>query len=194
MITHIQGRLVELNPAFVVIECNGVGYLLNISLNTYSKLGESESCRLYSHLVIKEDSHTLYGFHNKLERQIFRLLISVSGVGASTARVILSSMLPEEIRDAIVSENIALITSVKGIGAKTAQRIIIDLKDKMTDLQIGNVDILNVKNNNKRNEALSALETLGFSIKDINKVLDSVFSENPDASVEQVIKMSLKKL
>ena len=113
MITHIQGRLVELNPAYVVIECNGVGYLLNISLNTYSKLGESESCKLYSHLVVKEDSHTLYGFHNKLERQIFRLLISVSGVGASTARVILSSMLPEEIRDAIVNENITLMKKIR---------------------------------------------------------------------------------
>ena len=122
------------------------------------------------------------------------MLLSVSGIGASTAMMILSSLSSNEIRMAILKEDIVTLKSIKGIGMKSAQRIIIDLKDKMTDLQIGNVDILNVKNNNKRNEALSALETLGFSIKDINKVLDSVFSENPDASVEQVIKMSLKKL
>ena len=122
------------------------------------------------------------------------MLLSVSGIGASTAMMILSSLSSNEIRMAILKEDIVTLKSIKGIGMKSAQRIIIDLKDKMTDLQIGNVDILNVKNNNKRNEALSALETLGFSIKDINKVLDSVLSENPDASVEQVIKMSLKKL
>ena len=123
MIAHINGKLVELNPAYAVIECNGVGYYLNISLNTYSRLGESESCKLFTHLSVKEDSHTLYGFYEKLERKIFRMLISVSGVGASTARVILSSMQSSEIRDAIVSEDIALIKSVKGIGVKTAQRI-----------------------------------------------------------------------
>ena len=150
MINHIQGKLVEVNPAFVVIECNGVGYLLNISLTTYSNLRESDTCKLYSHIVIKEDSHTLYGFYNKLERQIFRFLISVSGVGASTARVILSSMLPEEIRDAIVSENIQLITSVKGVGAKTAQRIILDLKDKMLKA-FDNIEItLKSGNRNRR--------------------------------------------
>ena len=155
MIAHIQGRLVELNPAYAVIECNGVGYILNISLNTYSKLGDSESCKLYSHLVVKEDSHTLYGFHSKLERKIFRLLISVSGVGASTARVILSSMLPEEIRDAIVSEDVVLIKSVKGIGAKTAQRIILDLKDKMLKA-FDDIEITMKSGNRNREEALSS--------------------------------------
>ena len=193
MITHIQGRLVELNPAFVVIECNGVGYLLNISLNTYSKLGESESCKLYSHLVIKEDSHTLYGFHNKLERQIFRLLISVSGVGASTARVILSSMLPEEIRDAIVSENTALITSVKGIGAKTAQRIILDLKDKMLKA-FDNIEITLKSGNRNREEALSALEVLGFPMKAVHKMIDKLLNETPDMEVEELVKKALKQL
>lgn len=193
MITHIQGRLVELNPAYVVIECNGVGYLLNISLNTYSKLGESESCKLYSHLVIKEDSHTLYGFYNKLERQIFRLLISVSGVGASTARVILSSMLPEEIRDAIVSENIALITSVKGIGAKTAQRIILDLKDKMLKA-FDNIEITLKSGNRNREEALSALEVLGFPMKAVHKMIDKLLDETPDMEVEELVKKALKQM
>ena len=193
MITHIQGRLVELNPAYVVIACNGVGYLLNISLNTYSKLGESESCKLYSHLVIKEDSHTLYGFYNKLERQIFRLLISVSGVGASTARVILSSMLPEEIRDAIVSENIALITSVKGIGAKTAQRIILDLKDKMLKA-FDNIEITLKSGNRNREEALSALEVLGFPMKAVHKLIDKLLNETPDMEVEELVKKALKQL
>ena len=191
MITHIQGRLVELNPAYVVIECNGVGYLLNISLNTYSKLGESESCKLYSHLVIKEDSHTLYGFYNKLERQIFRLLISVSGVGASTARVILSSMLPEEIRDAIVSENTALITSVKGIGAKTAQRIILDLKDKMLKA-FDNIEITLKSGNRNREEALSALEVLGFPTKAVHKMIDKLLDDTPDMDVEELVKKALK--
>lgn len=193
MITHIQGRLVELNPAYVVIECNGVGYLLNISLNTYSKLGESESCKLYSHLVIKEDSHILYGFHNKLERQIFRLLISVSGVGASTARVILSSMLPEEIRDAIVSENTALITSVKGIGAKTAQRIILDLKDKMLKA-FDNIEITLKSGNRNREEALSALEVLGFPMKAVHKMIDKLLDEMPDMEVEELVKKALKQM
>tara|TARA_A100001015_G_C14901189_1_gene676475 strand:- start:23 stop:604 length:582 start_codon:yes stop_codon:yes gene_type:complete len=193
MITHIQGRLIELNPAYAIIECNGIGYLLHISLNTYSKLGESESCKLYSHLVIKEDSHTLYGFYHKLERQIFRLLISVSGVGASTARVILSSMLPEEIRDAIVSENISLITSVKGIGVKTAQRIILDLKDKMLKA-FDNIEISLKSGNRNREEALSALEVLGFPMKSVHKTIDKLLNETPDMDVEELVKKALKHL
>ena len=193
MITHIQGRLVELNPAFVVIECNGVGYLLHISLNTYADLGKSESVKLYSHLVVKEDSHTLYGFYNKLERQIFRLLISVSGVGASTARVILSSMLPQEIRDAIVNENITLITSVKGIGSKTAQRIILDLKDKMLKA-FDNIEISRKLGNRNREEALSALEVLGFPMKAVHKLVDKLIQDSPDMEVEELVKNALKQL
>ena len=193
MINHIQGKLVEVNPAFVVIECNGVGYLLNISLTTYSNLRESDTCKLYSHIVIKEDSHTLYGFYNKLERQIFRFLISVSGVGASTARVILSSMLPEEIRDAIVSENTALITSVKGIGAKTAQRIILDLKDKMLKA-FDNIEITLKSGNRNREEALSALEVLGFPMKAVHKMIDKLLDETPDMEVEELVKKALKQM
>tara|TARA_B100000401_G_scaffold430380_1_gene365093 strand:+ start:39 stop:620 length:582 start_codon:yes stop_codon:yes gene_type:complete len=193
MINHIQGKLVEVNPAFVVIECNGVGYLLNISLTTYSNLRESDTCKLYSHIVIKEDSHTLYGFYNKLERQIFRFLISVSGVGASTARVILSSMLPEEIRDAIVSENIQLITSVKGVGAKTAQRIILDLKDKMLKA-FDNIEITNKSGNRNREEALSALEVLGFPMKAVHKMIDKLIDESPNMEVEELVKKALKQM
>ncbi len=193
MINHIQGKLVEVNPAFVVIECNGVGYLLNISLTTYSNLRESDTCKLYSHIVIKEDSHTLYGFYNKLERQIFRFLISVSGVGASTARVILSSMLPEEIRDAIVSENIQLITSVKGVGAKTAQRIILDLKDKMLKA-FDNIEITHKSGNRNREEALSALEVLGFPMKAVHKMIDKLIDESPNMEVEELVKKALKQM
>jgi len=193
MITHIQGRLVELNPAYAVIECNGVGYMLNISLNTYSKLGDSESCKLYSHLAVKEDSHTLYGFHDKLERKIFRLLISVSGVGASTARVILSSMLPEEIRDAIVSEDVVLIKSVKGIGAKTAQRIILDLKDKMLKA-FDDMEITIKSGNRNREEALSALEVLGFPMKAVHKLIDKLLEKDPHVEVEELVKQALKQL
>ena len=193
MIAHIQGRLVELNPAYAVIECNGVGYILNISLNTYSKLGDSESCKLFSHLVVKEDSHSLYGFHNKLERKIFRLLISVSGVGASTARVILSSMLPEEIRDAIVSEDVVLIKSVKGIGVKTAQRIILDLKDKMLKA-FDDIEITMKSGNRNREEALSALEVLGFPMKAIHKMVDKLIADEPNMEVEELVKKALKQL
>jgi Holliday junction DNA helicase RuvA len=168
MITQIKGRLVEKNPTYVVIDCSGVGYLLHISLNTFSSLPESEAITLYAHLSVKEDSHTLYGFIDKTEREIFRLLISVSGVGPSIARTMLSSMSSEEIQQAIASENIALIQSVKGIGAKTAQRVIIDLKDKI--LKTFDLDSISViKNNTNKDEALSALEVLGFNRKQSDK-------------------------
>ena len=193
MITHIQGRLIELNPAYAVIECNGVGYMLNISLNTYSKLGDSESCKLYSHLAVKEDSHTLYGFYDKLERKIFRMLISVSGVGASTARVILSSMQSTEIRDAIVNEDAVLIKSVKGIGAKTAQRIILDLKDKVLKA-FDDIEISVKYGNRNREEALSALEVLGFPMKAVHKMIDKLLDETPEMEVEELVKKALKQM
>jgi len=193
MITHINGKLVELNPAYAVIECNGVGYMLNISLNTYSKLGESESCKLYTHLVVKEDSHTLFGFYDSLERKIFRMLISVSGVGASTARVILSSMQSGEIRDAIVNEDVELIKSVKGIGVKTAQRIILDLKDKMLKA-FDDIEISIKSGNRNREEALSALEVLGFPMKAVHKLIDKLLDKEPELVVEQLVKQALKQL
>jgi Holliday junction DNA helicase RuvA len=193
MITQIKGRLVEKNPTYVVVDCSGVGYLLHISLNTFSALPDNEAITLFSHLSVKEDSHTLYGFINKTEREIFRLLISVSGVGPSTARTMLSSMTSEEIQQAIASENIALIQSVKGIGAKTAQRVIIDLKDKI--LKTYDLDAISiVQNNTNKDEALSALEVLGFNRKQSDKVLNNILKENPDAPVEFLIKNALKSL
>jgi len=193
MITQIKGRLVEKTPTYVVIDCGGVGYLLHISLNTFSTIPDSEAILLYTHLSIKEDSNTLYGFIDKTEREIFRLLISVSGVGPSIARTMLSSMESEEIQQAIISENIALIQSVKGIGAKTAQRVIIDLKDKILktfDLEAISV----VQNNTNKEEALSALEVLGFNRKQSDRVLTTILQENKEASVEFLIKKALKSL
>lgn len=193
MITQIKGRLVEKTPTYVVIDCSGVGYLLHISLNTFSSLPDSEAITLYSHLSVKEDSHTLYGFINKTEREIFRLLISVSGVGPSIARTMLSSMSSEEIQQAIASENIPLIQSVKGIGAKTAQRVIIDLKDKI--LKTFDMDTISVvQNNTNKDEALSALEVLGFNKKQSDKVLNAILKEDAEATVELLIKKALKSL
>jgi len=193
MITQIRGKLVEKNPTDVVVDCNGVGYLLHVSLNTYAALPNDENVLLYTHLSIREDAHTLYGFINKIEREVFKLLISVSGVGASTARTMLSSMTSEEIQHAIASENVKLIQSVKGIGAKTAQRVIVDLKDKV--LKTFDLDEVSVvQNNTNKEEALSALEVLGFARKQADKVVGVILKENPEASVEILIKQALKKL
>lgn len=193
MITHIQGKLVEKKPTDVVIDCNGVGYQLHISLHTYSLLPESENVKLFSHLVVKEDAHTLYGFADQFEREIFRMLISVSGVGAGTARTMLSSLSPNQIKEAIASNNIAVIQSVKGIGTKTAQRVVIDLKDKVVKVfELDNV--LQISSNTNKDEALSALETLGFSKKQVEKICAEIVAEKPDATVETIIKLALKKL
>jgi Holliday junction DNA helicase RuvA len=193
MITHLQGKLVEKNPTDVVIDCNGVGYFLNISLHTFSKIPESENVKLFTHLLVREDSHTLYGFTEKMEREIFLLLISVSGIGASTARTMLSSMTPEQVRNAIASGDVPAIQSVKGIGAKTAQRVIIDLKDKI--LKIYDIDeVSSPQGNTNKEEALSALEVLGFNRKQSEKIIDKVVSEVPDLSVEEIIKRALKNL
>ena len=193
MITQIKGRLVEKNPTYVVVDCSGVGYLLHISLQTFSSLPDSEVLTLYTHLAVKEDSHTLYGFRSKVEREIFRMLISVSGVGPSIARTMLSSMTSEEIQQAIASENIALIQSVKGIGAKTAQRVIIDLKDKI--LKTFEMDAISLSpSNTNKEEALSALEVLGFNKKQSDKVVTAILKEEINASVEVLIKKALKKL
>lgn len=193
MITQVRGRLVEKKPTEVVVDCNGVGYLLHISLNTFSSLPESETVVLYTHLSIREDAHTLFGFINKTEREIFKLLISVSGVGPSIARTMLSSMTSEEIQNAIATENVALIQSVKGIGVKTAQRVIVDLKDKI--LKTFDIDELSVNlSNTNKDEALSALDVLGFNRKQSEKVVSAVLKENQEASVEQIIKSALKNL
>jgi Holliday junction DNA helicase RuvA len=193
MITHIQGKLTEKNPTDVVIDCNGVGYLLNISLHTYSQIPDVENLRLYTHLQVKEDSHTLYGFSSLAEREIFRLLISVSGIGASTARTMLSSLTPKQVREAIASENVSFIQSVKGIGLKTAQRVIIELKDKV--LKVYDIDeAAYISNNTNKDEALSALEVLGFTKKQAEKVIDKILNNQPEANVETLIKEALKNL
>lgn len=193
MITHLKGRLVEKNPTHVVIECNGVGYFVNISLHTHSLIPQSEALLLYTHLQVKEDSHTLYGFVNKMEREIFRMLISVSGIGASIARTMLSSLHPDQIKQAIASGDVATIQSIKGIGAKTAQRVILDLKDKI--LKVFDMDVESaISSNTNKEEALSALETLGFARKQADKVCAGILKEMPDATVEMIIKEALKKL
>ncbi len=193
MITHIQGRLVEKNPTDIVIDCNGVGYSINISLHTFSQLSSEEQVKLYTHLQVREDSHTLYGFSGKLEREIFRLLISVSGVGANIARTMLSSLTPEQVMDAIAHNDLATIQSVKGIGSKTAQRVVLDLKDKILKVY-GLDEVSSVSSNTNKNEALSALETLGFARKQAEKVCSTIVQNNPEASVETVIKLALKNL
>ncbi|MEL0644180.1 MULTISPECIES: Holliday junction branch migration protein RuvA [unclassified Olleya] len=193
MITHIQGKLVEKNPTDVVIDCNGVGYMLNISLHTYSQIPNQENLKLYTHLQIREDAHTLYGFASTSERELFRLLISVSGIGANTARTMLSSLTPKQIREGIAVDDVALIQSIKGIGIKTAQRVIIDLKDKI--LKIYDIDEVSVsQSNTNKDEALSALEVLGFAKKQAEKVLDKIVKDQPEANVETIIKLALKNL
>ena len=193
MITQIIGRLVEKLPTHVVIDCQGVGYQVNISLHTFSQLSDDENIKLYTHLQIKEDSHTLFGFLTTLERSVFRLLLSVSGIGASTARTMLSSLEPQQIQRAIITEDLATIKSVKGIGLKTAQRVLIELKDKMLNLFEGE-EIQPFPNNTIKEEALSALEVLGYSRKQSEKVIDNAIQSAPDSSVEDLIKAALNKL
>ena len=193
MIKQLQGKLVEKNPTNVVIDCNGVGYFVNISLNTYAALPEGEVIKLYTYLQIKEDAHTLYGFLTKAEREVFILLISVSGVGAGTARTMLSSLTAAQVRNAIVNGEIATIQSVKGIGAKTAQRVVLDLKDKMLKLQdFADAPISAVSTH--KEEALAALEVLGFVRKQAEKVVDKIVQAPDSLSVEDIIKQALKSL
>ena len=193
MITQLTGRLVEKSPTTVVIDCNGVGYLVHISLHTFTQLSNDENIKLFTHLQVKEDSHTLFGFQTTTERAIFQQLISVSGIGASTARTMLSSLEPQQIQRAIVAEDLATIKSVKGIGLKTAQRVLIELKDKMLNLFEGE-EIQPFSNNTIKEEALSALEVLGYSRKQSEKVIDNAIQSSPDSSVEALIKAALNKL
>ena len=193
MITHLKGKLVEKNPTEIIIDCNGVGYFVNISLHTYSLLPDGEAISIYTYLHIKEDAHTLYGFMQKSERDIFKLLISVSGVGTSTARTMLSSLTPEQLKQSIATGDVPVIQSVKGIGAKTAQRVILDLKDKI--LKVYDIDEVSISTSNtNKEEALSALETLGFLRKQAEKVCNKIVQENPSADVETIIKQALKNL
>ena len=193
MIAHIQGKLVEKTPTEVVIDCNGVGYHINISLHTYSLLPNTDFVKLFTHLIIKEDAHSLYGFVEKSEKEIFKMLLLVSGIGAGIARTMLSSLEPKQIIQALASGDVATIQSIKGIGGKTAQRAILDLKDKV--LKIYDLDEVSMsQHNTNRDEALSALEVLGFIRKASEKIVDKVISENPNATVEVIIKQALKNL
>lgn len=193
MIAHIQGKLIEKSPTEVVIDCGGVGYHVNISLHTYSLLPQSENIKLFTYLQIKEDAHTLFGFVEKSEREIFKMLLSVSGIGASIARTMLSSLEPRQIIQALAVGDIGTIQSIKGIGNKTAQRAILDLKDKVVKLY--DLDEVSIhQNNTNKDEALSALEVLGFNRKLAEKVVDRVLSVDTQASVESIIKQALKNL
>ena len=192
MIAHIKGLLIEKSPTEVVIEVNGIGYSINISLNTFSKLGNNENIKLFTHQIIKEDSHSLYGFFEKSERFLFVKLISVSGVGASTARTMLSSLSPNEIISAISNGDVKLIQSIKGIGSKTAQRIILELRDKLN--LVGDDQTKDLIQNSSVSEAISALEVLGYSNKQTNKVVGQIYNQNPGIDVESLIKKALNKL
>jgi len=193
MYEFIRGTIADLNPASIIIEAGGIGYFVNISLNTYSKLNGKKEALLPVHQVVREDAHILYGFAEKSERDLFRNLISVNGVGASTAIMMLSSLTAEEIIAAVTTENVAVLKAVKGIGAKTAQRIIIDLKDKLGKVSETS-QILLSPDNTIRNESLSALVMLGFAKKDAEKVVSRLLQEEPGATVESVIKKALKRL
>ena len=193
MIHHLKGKLIEKNPTHVIIECGGVGYFVNISLHTFSKIADAENINLFTHVQIKEDSHTLFGFSEKSEREIFRLLLSVSGIGSSTARTMLSSMSPAQIRDAIAGGDAPSIQAIKGIGVKTAQRVILDLKDKV--LKIYSIEeVSHFSNNTNKDEALSALEVLGFVRRQAEKAVDKVLSQDSSLSAENIIKLALKNL
>lgn len=196
MITHLNGKLVEKSPTHLVVECGGVGYFLNISLNTYGLIKDQENCMVLTHLAVREDAHTLYGFFDQEERDLFRLLISVSGVGANTARMILSGFTPNELKNIIASGDDNTLKRVKGIGAKSAQRIIIDLKDKvLKEIPENSIKNLLVKDNTLKTEALTALLTLGFDKKRIETVLDKTLVKQPEIeTVEALIKDALKAL
>jgi len=193
MIAHIQGKLIEKTPTEVVIDCMGVGYLIHISLHTYSQIPESESIKLYTQLIVREDAHTLYGFMHPSERELFRLLIGVSGIGANTARTILSSVEPSLLQSALANGDSGTLQRIKGIGLKTAQRMVLELKDKvikMPNFEGHFAPTYNIQ----REETLSALEVLGFVRKASEKMVDRILSEQPNATVEQVIKLALKNL
>ena len=198
MIEYIKGELTEITPAMAVIECNGLGYGINVSLNTYSAIQGKKEVKLYIYESIREDAYILYGFATKQERELFLLLISVSGIGGNTARMILSALTPSELCNVISSGNDKLLKTVKGIGLKTAQRIIVDLKDKISTTDIGtsttSAPISITANNEIYEEAIAALTMLGFAQAPSQKVAAAILKEEPDAAVEKVIKLALKRL
>lgn len=200
MIEYIKGGVAELSPATAVIDCNGLGYAISISLNTYAAIQGKKECKLYIYEAIREDAYILYGFADKQERELFLLLISVSGIGGNTARMILSALSPAELVNAIGTENVTLLKTVKGIGLKTAQRVIVDLKDKIktgkaTAEGTGSIGaLLPAGNTQVQEEAIAALTMLGFAQAPSQKVILAILKETPDAPVEQVIKLALKRI
>lgn len=202
MIEYVRGELAELSPAVAVIDCNGVGYAANISLNTYSAIQGKKTCKLYVYEAIREDAYVLYGFADRQERDIFLLLISVSGIGGNTARMILSALSPSELVNVISTENANLLKTVKGIGLKTAQRVIVDLKDKVKTMGMAPADgagglggaLLPATNAEVQEEAVAALTMLGFAAAPSQKVVLAILKEEPEAPVEKVIKLALKRL
>jgi len=191
MYEYIKGLISELTPAGVVVETGGIGYFLHISVNTYSRINGNENFKLFVHEVVREDAHLLYGFADKDERDFFRMLIAVNGIGAAIAIMMLSSYLPDDLRNAILTENVNLLKSIKGIGAKTAQRVIIELKDKVG--KGGATDkVFKTGDSVVRNEALSALEMLGFNKKAVESSLDQIIAAQPGLKVEQLLKIALK--
>jgi len=193
MFEYIKGSVTELKPSHIILEANSVGYFIAISLNSYTQLNGQQQVKLYLHQVVREDAHLLYGFAQAGERELFRMLISVNGIGSNTAIMMLSSLSTDEIRTAILNENINLLKSIKGIGIKTAQRVIIDLKDKVGKSPASD-QIVASADNTIRNEALSALIMLGFVKKTVEKELDKILSKQPNLTVESVIKLALKSL
>ncbi len=196
MIEYLKGELVELNPTTAIVECAGVGYETSITLNTYSNLQGKKQIKVYIYEVIREDTHQLFGFHSKQERELFLQLISVSGIGGNTARTILSAFTVAELCEVISGGNETLLKSVKGIGLKTAQRIIVDLKDKISGLSAGasSTQAASTANNDTIDSAVAALVMLGFPGAAANKVVQNVVKSNPSATVEQTIKLALKQL
>lgn len=194
MIEYIKGNIVELTPATTVIDCNGLGYGINISLNTYAAIQSMTSCKLYIYEAIREDAHVLYGFADKRERELFILLISVSGIGGNTARMILSALSPAELCTVISSGNANLLKTVKGIGMKTAQRVIVDLKDKINTTGNATDTAFVSPNTEIQDEAVAALTMLGFNAGASQKVVVAILKEEPSLPVEQVIKLALKRL
>lgn len=193
MFEFIKGRLSDLNPTYAIIDTGDIGYFIHISLNTYSKLTKDSDIQLYIHQIIREDANLLFGFFNYHEREIFRMLLSVSGIGANTARMMLSSLTPSEVEQAILEGNVALLKSIKGIGTKSAQRVIVDLKDKIgKGAEIGEVFAL--QSNTIKDESLSALVMLGFSKTYAQKVIDKILLKEKDITVEELIKKALKEL
>ncbi len=194
MYEYIKGKITDLNPSFAVLENQGVGYFMNISVNTFTELKNGQEALFWIHHVVREDAEQLFGFTTKKERELFRLLITVNGVGANTARMMLSTMSPDQLTSAIQHDDVNTLQSIKGIGAKTAQRIIIDLRDKISEKINDDVNILNPRGNTIQNEAFEALAMLGFGKKQIENALRKVVAKNPDISVEELVKFALKQL